>query len=82
MFPGGGRGGGSAAATGSSSFYCLSSDSTRPGWFAIKSDGVIMVNGSLDREQLLEEDEEVKVQVMVSEGSIAPFAPLPSTSDL
>lgn len=43
---------------------------------------MIMVNGSLDREQLLEEDEEVKVQVMVSEGSTAPFAPLPSTSDL
>ncbi|XP_077751579.1 cadherin-related family member 2 isoform X2 [Canis aureus] len=43
------------------------SNSTRPGWFAIKSDGVIMVNGSLDREQLLEEDEEVKVQVMATE---------------
>ncbi|XP_027462531.1 cadherin-related family member 2 [Zalophus californianus] len=43
------------------------SNSTRPGWFDIGPDGVITVNGSLDREQLLEEDEEVKVQVTATE---------------
>ncbi|XP_057584441.1 cadherin-related family member 2 [Hippopotamus amphibius kiboko] len=43
------------------------SDSTRPGWFDIGPDGVIRVNGSLDREQLLEEDEEVQVQVTATE---------------
>ncbi|XP_059864315.1 cadherin-related family member 2 [Delphinus delphis] len=43
------------------------SNSTRPGWFDIGPDGVIRVNGSLDREQLLEEDEEVQVQVMATE---------------
>ncbi|XP_058402380.1 cadherin-related family member 2 isoform X2 [Diceros bicornis minor] len=43
------------------------SNSTRPGWFDIGSDGVIRVNGSLDREQLLEEDEEVQVQVTATE---------------
>ncbi|KAM9254065.1 cadherin-related family member 2 [Dugong dugon] len=43
------------------------SNSTRPGWFDIKADGVIVVNGSLDREQLLEEDEEVQVQVTATE---------------
>ncbi|XP_045140892.1 cadherin-related family member 2 isoform X2 [Echinops telfairi] len=43
------------------------SNSTRPGWFSIKSDGVIIVNGSLDREQLLNEDEEVQVQVTATE---------------
>lgn len=75
--PGGRRGGGSARATGSSSSYCLSPDSTMPGWFDIGPDGVITVNGSLDREQLLEEDEEVKVQVTVSEGSTASFVPHP-----
>lgn len=43
---------------------------------------MISVSGSLDREQLLEEDEEVQVQITVSEGSITPF-PSPSlTSDL
>lgn len=46
-----------------------------PGWFDIGPDGVIRVTGSLDREQLLEEDEEVKVQVTVSEGSTASFVP-------
>lgn len=56
--------------------YCTSLDSTRPGWFDIgKQDGVITVNSPLDREQLLEEDEEVQVQVTVSEGATAPFAP-------
>lgn len=73
VFPGRGRDGGSARATGSSSSYCLSLDSTRPGLFDIRPDGVITVSGSLDREQLLEEDEEVKVRVTVSEGSTAPF---------
>ncbi|XP_059775641.1 cadherin-related family member 2 isoform X3 [Balaenoptera ricei] len=43
------------------------SNSTRPGWFDIGPDGVIRVNGSLDREQLLEEDEEVQVQVTATE---------------
>ncbi|XP_022420063.1 cadherin-related family member 2 [Delphinapterus leucas] len=43
------------------------SNSTRPGWFDIGPDGVIKVNGSLDREQLLEEDEEVQVQVTATE---------------
>ncbi|XP_007463188.1 PREDICTED: cadherin-related family member 2 [Lipotes vexillifer] len=43
------------------------SNSTRPGWFNIGPDGVIRVNGSLDREQLLEEDEEVQVQVTATE---------------
>jgi hypothetical protein len=42
------------------------SDSTRPGWFDIREDGVIFVNGSLDREQLLLENEEVQIQVTVS----------------
>lgn len=37
--------------------------------------GSIRVNGSLDREQLLEEDEEVQVQVMVSERATAHFVP-------
>nr|XP_018883422.2 cadherin-related family member 2 [Gorilla gorilla gorilla] len=41
--------------------------STRPGWFDIGADGVIRVNGSLDREQLLEEDEEVQLQVTATE---------------
>ncbi|KAB0395719.1 hypothetical protein E2I00_006811, partial [Balaenoptera physalus] len=43
------------------------SNSTRPGWFEIGPDGVIRVSGSLDREQLLEEDEEVQVQVTATE---------------
>ncbi|XP_010944511.2 cadherin-related family member 2 isoform X1 [Camelus bactrianus] len=43
------------------------SNSTRPGWFDIEPDGVITVSGSLDREQLLEEDEEVQVQVTATE---------------
>ena len=71
-----GRGGGSVRATGRSCSCCLFPDSTRPGWFDIgKQDGVITVNSPLDREQLLEEDEEVQVQVTVSEGATAPFAP-------
>lgn len=36
---------------------------------------MITVNSPLDREQLLEEDEEVQVQVTVSEGATAPFSP-------
>ncbi|XP_005865571.1 PREDICTED: cadherin-related family member 2 [Myotis brandtii] len=43
------------------------SNSTRPGWFNIGPDGVIKVSGSLDREQLLEEDEEVQVQITATE---------------
>ncbi|XP_045681184.1 cadherin-related family member 2 isoform X1 [Phyllostomus hastatus] len=43
------------------------SNSTRPGWFAIRPDGVISVSGTLDREQLLEEDEEVQLQVTATE---------------
>ncbi|XP_006763777.1 PREDICTED: cadherin-related family member 2 [Myotis davidii] len=43
------------------------SNSTRPGWFDIGPDGVIRVSGSLDREQLLEEDEEVQVQITATE---------------
>ncbi|XP_006873557.1 PREDICTED: cadherin-related family member 2 [Chrysochloris asiatica] len=43
------------------------SNSTRPGWFGIKNDGIIIVNNSLDREQLLDEDEEVQVQVTATE---------------
>ncbi|XP_076993836.1 cadherin-related family member 2 isoform X2 [Tamandua tetradactyla] len=43
------------------------SNSTRPGWFDIRADGVIEVRGSLDREQLLEEDEEVHLQVTATE---------------
>ncbi|KAG8513091.1 Cadherin-related family member 2 [Galemys pyrenaicus] len=43
------------------------SNSTRPDWFYIEPDGVIKVNSSLDREQLLDEDEEVHVQVTATE---------------
>uniref|UniRef100_A0A8C3VLH9 Cadherin-related family member 2 n=1 Tax=Catagonus wagneri TaxID=51154 RepID=A0A8C3VLH9_9CETA len=46
------------------------SNSTRPGWFMITSDGVIEVSGTLDREQLLEEDEEVQVQVTATEKNL------------
>lgn len=71
MSPGWSKGGGgdSVRATESSCFTCLLVDSTRPGWFAIGEDGVIRVSAPLDREQLLEEDEEVQLQVTVSEGS-------------
>lgn len=69
-----GRGRGSVRATESSYSCCLLPDSTRPGWFDISPDGVIRVSGSLDREQLLKEDEEVQVQVTVCEGSTTSFA--------
>ncbi|XP_062943752.1 cadherin-related family member 2 [Cynocephalus volans] len=46
------------------------SNSTRPGWFDIGSDGVIRVNGSLDREQLLEEEEEVQLEVTATETNL------------
>lgn len=68
------RGRGSVRATGSHRSCYLLPDSTRPGWFDIEPDGVIRVSGSLDREQLLKDDEEVQVQVTVSEGPTAPFA--------
>jgi cadherin-related family protein 2 len=42
-------------------------NSTRLGWFDIGEDGVITVSGSLDREELLEEDEEVQLQVTATE---------------
>ncbi|XP_053423053.1 cadherin-related family member 2 isoform X1 [Nycticebus coucang] len=42
-------------------------NSTRPGWFDIGADGVIRVIAPLDREQLLEEDEEVQLQVTATE---------------
>lgn len=41
-------------------------DSTRSGWFSIEEDGVIEVSGPLDREQLLNDNEEVQIQVTVS----------------
>ncbi|KAM8765860.1 LOW QUALITY PROTEIN: cadherin-related family member 2 [Rhynchonycteris naso] len=43
------------------------SNSTKAGWFDIKPNGVIRVDGPLDREQLLEENEEVQVQVTATE---------------
>ncbi|XP_042523058.1 LOW QUALITY PROTEIN: cadherin-related family member 2 [Dipodomys spectabilis] len=46
------------------------SNSTKSGWFEIKTEGgvgVIRVNDTLDREQLLQEDEEVQVQVTATE---------------
>uniref|UniRef100_A0A8D1CLY9 Cadherin-related family member 2 n=1 Tax=Sus scrofa TaxID=9823 RepID=A0A8D1CLY9_PIG len=46
------------------------SNSTRPDWFKITSDGVIEVSSTLDREQLLEEDEEVQVQVTATEKNL------------
>lgn len=46
------------------------SNSTRPGWFDIREDGVIFVNGSLDREQLLLENEEVQIQVTATEKNL------------
>ncbi|XP_023572360.1 cadherin-related family member 2 isoform X2 [Octodon degus] len=46
------------------------SNSTRPGWFAIGDNGIIRVNGSLDREQLLDENEEVQVEVMAMEKNL------------
>lgn len=47
------------------------SDSTRPGWFGIEEeDGVIVVSGSLDREELLLENEEVQIQVTVSAAAL------------
>ncbi|GAB1298210.1 Cadherin-related family member 2 [Apodemus speciosus] len=42
-------------------------DSTKPGWFDITKDGVIIVSGSLDREQLLQDNEEVQIQVKATE---------------
>lgn len=42
------------------------SDSTRSGWFSIGEDGVITVSAPLDREQLLDDNEEVRIQVTVS----------------
>ncbi|EHB11353.1 Protocadherin-24 [Heterocephalus glaber] len=53
--------------------YSISSenpDSMRPGWFAIGEDGVIIVSACLDREQLLEENEEVQLQVTATEKNL------------
>ncbi|XP_040832163.1 cadherin-related family member 2 isoform X2 [Ochotona curzoniae] len=46
------------------------SNSTRVGWFDIGVDGVIRVSGPLDREQLLQEDEEVQLQVTATEKNL------------
>ncbi|XP_035298870.1 cadherin-related family member 2 [Cricetulus griseus] len=43
-------------------------NSTRPGWFSIEKDGVITVSGALDREQLLNDNGEVHIQVAATEG--------------
>lgn len=60
-----------------------SSDSTKPGWFRIDpSSGVIVVNGPLDREELLEENEEVQVLVTVSKRSTPPLHHHLSASDV
>ncbi|XP_006158945.1 cadherin-related family member 2 [Tupaia chinensis] len=46
------------------------SNSSKPGWFNISADGVISVGEPLDREQLLDEDEEVQVQVTATEAHL------------
>ncbi|XP_058533393.1 cadherin-related family member 2 [Ochotona princeps] len=46
------------------------SNSTKAGWFDIGADGVIRVSGPLDREQLLQEDEEVQLQVTATEKNL------------
>ncbi|XP_052012425.1 cadherin-related family member 2 [Apodemus sylvaticus] len=43
------------------------SNSTMSGWFDITKNGVIFVSGSLDREQLLQANEEVQIQVTATE---------------
>ncbi|XP_076795110.1 cadherin-related family member 2 isoform X2 [Arvicanthis niloticus] len=45
-------------------------NSTRPGWFSITKDGVIIVSGSLDREELLQDNEEVQIQVTATEKNL------------
>ncbi|XP_040611943.1 cadherin-related family member 2 isoform X2 [Mesocricetus auratus] len=42
-------------------------NSTRPGWFSVGNDGIITVSGPLDREQLLNDNEEVQIQVTATE---------------
>ncbi|XP_076429495.1 cadherin-related family member 2 [Peromyscus maniculatus bairdii] len=42
-------------------------NSTRSGWFSIGEDGVITVSAPLDREQLLDDNEEVRIQVTATE---------------
>ncbi|XP_033617540.1 cadherin-related family member 2 isoform X2 [Fukomys damarensis] len=46
------------------------SNSTRPGWFAIGEDGLISVSAPLDRELLLEDNEEVQLQVTATEKNL------------
>lgn len=59
------------------------SDSTKPDWFRIDpSSGVIEVNAPLDREELLEENEEVWVLVTVSKRSTPPLHHHFSASDV
>lgn len=45
-------------------------NSTRSGWFSIEEDGVIEVSGPLDREQLLNDNEEVQIQVTATEENL------------
>ncbi|XP_017657215.1 cadherin-related family member 2 isoform X1 [Nannospalax galili] len=54
---------------GDSVTYSISS-STRPGWFDIEAEGIITVSSPLDREQLLEENEEVQLQVTATEKNL------------
>ncbi|OBS65461.1 hypothetical protein A6R68_05980 [Neotoma lepida] len=46
------------------------SNSTRSGWFSIGEDGVITVSAPLDREQLLNENEEVQIEVTATEKNL------------
>ncbi|KAL6033732.1 hypothetical protein STEG23_037327, partial [Scotinomys teguina] len=47
------------------------SNSTRSGWFSIGGDGVITVSAPLDREQLLDDNEEVQIQVTATEKNLS-----------
>nr|XP_045009259.1 cadherin-related family member 2 isoform X2 [Jaculus jaculus] len=57
------------------------SNSTKPGWFDIgHDDGVIRVSGPVDREQLLEENEEVHVKVTATEQNFNIFGQVAKVS--